>query len=593
MKTFRSVLFMFRYSWRVSKKIFVAAAMRIILNSAEPFIYLIFPSMIIDELTGGRSWNRILMYIGLFAASVAVLRVIGLVCRVFSSTAINGSDVRNACLYARHFAIMPYYNLEDEKIRDMQQKVLQNVRANGFVFDYMTGIVTEFVKLAGFAYIITTLNPLVLLFIIVFTALDLITDNAVKKNEYNFQPMLANSTRKFNYLFDTMTNFEYAKEVRVNQAKKLLSGKFDEVLRSFIKNNKKYLGKGMRIGILSRCLSLVKMALLYGYVAIRAISGTISAGGFNLYIGAVYNISDSLSGVVRSAVGLRYLSKYVDDYHNYIEAAFPDVSEKEVAEVPPEREGVPVLEFDNVCFTYPNTERQILNNISVKIRKGEKLSVVGMNGAGKTTFIKLICRLYEPTSGTIKLNGVDISTIKREEYSKQLSVVFQDFKIFSFSFADNVVLNLPYDEEKFKKSTEDADLVSRLESLPMGKDTSIYKDFDENGVELSGGEGQKLATARAYYKDAPLVILDEPTAALDAMAESEVYRKFGEITAGKTAIFISHRLASTRFCDRIAVFDGGTISEYGSHDELMALGKLYAEMYAEQAKYYVEERSNA
>ncbi len=246
-----------------------------------------------------------------------------------------------------------------------------------------------------------------------------------------------------------------------------------------------------------------------------------------------------------------------------------------------------------MCFTYPNTERQILNNISVKIRKGEKLSVVGMNGAGKTTFIKLICRLYEPTSGTIKLNGVDISTIKREEYSKQLSVVFQDFKIFSFSFADNVVLNLPYDEEKFKKSTEDADLVSRLESLPMGKDTSIYKDFDENGVELSGGEGQKLATARAYYKDAPLVILDEPTAALDAMAESEVYRKFGEITAGKTAIFISHRLASTRFCDRIAVFDGGTISEYGSHDELMALGKLYAEMYAEQAKYYVEERSNA
>ena len=217
------------------------------------------------------------------------------------------------------------------------------------------------------------------------------------------------------------------------------------------------------------------------------------------------------------------------------------------------------------------------------------MSVVGLNGSGKTTFIKLLCRLYKPTEGCIKFYGVDISTINRSEYMKLLSVVFQDFKIFSFSFLDNIILNKKFDEERFDNAVKNSGIKNKLDSLAKGVNTNIYKDFDEDGVELSGGEGQKLVIARAYYKNAPIVIFDEPTAALDALAENEIYQNMNEIMDGKTSIFISHRLASTRFCDKIAVFKGGSIVEYGTHNELMSVKGLYREMFEKQASYYMNE----
>ena len=282
------------------------------------------------------------------------------------------------------------------------------------------------------------------------------------------------------------------------------------------------------------------------------------------------------------------MSKYVDDYHEYIKIVLSIDSEKEKNFLPEADQSLPMFEFENVSFIYPNTEKIVLDNISIKIRKGEKLSIVGLNGAGKTTFIKLLCRLYTPTKGVIKYYGVDISTIKKEEYYKLLAVVFQDFKIFSFSFLDNIVLSQSLDTDRLNRSIENAGLKSKFEALPDGLNTNIYKDFDENGIEFSGGEGQKLVIARAYYKDADLVILDEPTAALDALAENEIYQNFNEITLNKTSIFISHRLASTRFCDNIAVFQNGNIVEYGDHETLLKQNGLYSEMFKKQAQYYNE-----
>ena len=238
-------------------------------------------------------------------------------------------------------------------------------------------------------------------------------------------------------------------------------------------------------------------------------------------------------------------------------------------------------------FQYPNTDTYVLKHVNLKFKVGEKLAVVGMNGSGKTTFIKLMCRLYDPTEGEILLNGVNIKKYDYNEYMSIFSVVFQDFRLFSFSLGQNVSASASYDREKVIECLKKAGFAERLNSLPNDLDTFLYKDIDAEGVEISGGEAQKLALARALYKNTPFIILDEPTAALDPISEYEVYSKFNEIAGTKTSIYISHRLASCRFCDKIAVFHEGEIIQIGSHEELLADSKgKYYELWNAQAQYY-------
>lgn len=245
------------------------------------------------------------------------------------------------------------------------------------------------------------------------------------------------------------------------------------------------------------------------------------------------------------------------------------------------------IEFQNVSFRYPGSDSYALKNVSIKFRIGEKRAIVGMNGSGKTTFIKLLCRLYDPTEGVILLNGINIQKYNSLEYLSILSVVFQDYKLFSFSLAANVAATSEYDETAVVEALEKAGFGERLKTMPNGIETVLYKDFEQSGTEISGGEGQKIAIARAIYKNAPFVILDEPTAALDPIAEHEVYSKFNEIVGERTAIYISHRLSSCRFCDRIAVFDNGQIVQLGTHETLVAdeTGKYY-QLWSAQAQYY-------
>jgi ATP-binding cassette subfamily B protein len=240
------------------------------------------------------------------------------------------------------------------------------------------------------------------------------------------------------------------------------------------------------------------------------------------------------------------------------------------------------IEFKNVSFKYPDTESYVLKNLNLKLRVGRKLAVVGMNGSGKTTMIKLLCRLYDPTEGEITLNGIDIKKYDYREYMDLFSVVFQDFKLTGFSLGQNVAAAVSYDAERVKKLL---DVVGFGETYPL--DTPLYKSYDENGVEVSGGEAQKIALARALYRGSPVIILDEPTAALDPIAESEIYSKFDSIVGDRTAIYISHRLSSCRFCDDIAVFHEGRLVQRGGHDELLAdeNGK-YRELWTAQAQYY-------
>ena len=587
MRFINNMVFMFKHSWEISKRRIISAVIEIIMNTIEPFIYLIFPTLIINELTERKDWKTILFYLLAFIGCILILRVINIVCGVFISLSYDRSSVKDGLFYERHFLKMDYDKFEDEEVRNIQQIICSNVRENGFIL-MVSNLLTSLFKLIGFSYIITMLDPTVLIFILGIIIINYFLNKRQSKINYKYQPILAKHTRIFDYLYNTMTNFDYAKEIRVNKANKILSKKFRNAISKYSSDNKKFLSKQFATNIISGIVSLIQMLVSYGYVAYNAIINTITVGEFNLYIGAIYNLSGSFNDVVARCIELKYMSHYVDDYYKYIDLALPSKNKKDIFDLPKEDQILPMFEFENVSFIYPNTEKIVLDNISIKIRKGEKLSIVGLNGAGKTTFIKLLCRLYTPTKGVIKYYGVDISTIKKEEYYKLLAVVFQDFKIFSFSFLDNIVLSQSLDTDRLNRSIENAGLKSKLEALPDGLNTNIYKDFDENGIEFSGGEGQKLVIARAYYKDADLVILDEPTAALDALAENEIYQNFNEITLNKTSIFISHRLASTRFCDNIAVFQNGNIVEYGDHETLLKQNGLYSEMFKKQAQYYNE-----
>ena len=313
-------------------------------------------------------------------------------------------------------------------------------------------------------------------------------------------------------------------------------------------------------------------------------TGDIDAAGFTLTIGVISTFTNWLNMFVAASDDWRYETLEVDDFRNFLDqedifnhGPGPDVSKVQ---------SPPRVELRDVTFTYPGGEKPVIDHLNLTIRPGEKIALVGLNGAGKTTLVKLLSGLYRPTGGEILVDGVPAADFNAAEYLRLVGTLYQDVKLLPFTVGENVSGAEDYDRERVWACLEKAGLREAVEALPKGLDTNVGKDFDEEGVEFSGGEGQKLVTARAYYKDAPIVVLDEPTSALDPISENAVYQRFHEIMEDKTAIFISHRLASTRFCDRVAVFAGGKIVECGTHEQLMEQEGLYRQMFLKQAEYY-------
>ena len=386
-------------------------------------------------------------------------------------------------------------------------------------------------------------------------------------------------------------NYHHGKDIRIFGVKPLINQKLQR--DNDIKQvwTKKLIRNGMESGFSANFSTGLLQLFSYLFVVIRAAARALTIGNVVQYAGIIYRFSQSLSSAFSameefSVAANRQLSTL--EYLNVEDVlkkgtlpvekrAFCDGGDNEYE-----------IEFRDVSFRYPGSETYALRNVSIKFRVGECLAVVGMNGSGKTTFIKLLCRLYDPTEGEILLNGIDIRKYDYNEYLSIFSVVFQDFKLFSFSLGQNVAASVEVDNDRAISCLKKAGFGDRLQNLPKGLDTCLYKDFEEDGVEISGGEAQKIALARALYKNAPFIILDEPTAALDPVAEYEVYSKFNEIVGDKTAVYISHRLSSCRFCDDIVVFDNGQIIQRGSHDQLLAeqSGK-YHELWFAQAQYYV------
>ena len=337
----------------------------------------------------------------------------------------------------------------------------------------------------------------------------------------------------------------------------------------------------------SRVVSVILTGLVYVFVCLKAWAGAFGVGSITQYVGATTQLCTALSDLLGVFGQLPFNAKYLKDIRAFMEIPNDMYQGSLPTEKRDDREFE--VEFRNVSFQYPRSDVWALRHVNMKFKIGSRLAVVGMNGSGKTTFIKLLCRLYDPTEGQILLNGIDIRKYKYDDYINLFSVVFQDFQLLGLPLGQNIAANPTYDRERVLDCLEKAGFSDTLSTMPKDLDTYLYKELDKNGVMVSGGEAQKIAIARALYKDAPFIILDEPTAALDPIAEADIYSKFNDISGDKTAIYISHRLSSCKFCDEIAVFHEGSVIQQGTHEELLAYkrGKYY-ELWSAQAQYYTE-----
>lgn len=380
-------------------------------------------------------------------------------------------------------------------------------------------------------------------------------------------------------------NYDAGKDIRLYDMPGFLGDSYFAVYENYTRSSLRLSRKCAFWTVPGTLLNFLLQFLIYGILIAAALGSSISAGDIAKYAACLLLLTDTCTRLTTTLQVSLHNHIYLKRYFRYFD--IPNNMYKGSLTVEKRDDNEYFVEFRNVSFRYPRTENYALRNLNLKFKVGEKLAVVGLNGSGKTTFIKLLCRLYDPTEGEILLNGVDIRKYDYDEYMSLFSVVFQDFNIFSFRLGEVVASGKDYDPNKVRRCLIQAGFGDRLAALPDGVDTYLYQNYDKSGIEISGGEAQKIALARALYKDAPFIILDEPTAALDPISEYEVYSHFNTIAGDKTAVYISHRLASCRFCDKIAVFDQGSIVQFGSHESLLAdLHGRYHELWNAQAQYY-------
>ena len=569
----------------------------------SPYFNLYLSAEIVNEIVGARNKDTLITLvlitvIGNFA--IAILG--GILNRAFGHKETLLYQ-REAVYYNKKTLGLDYDNLENTEVRQLRRKIVESSRINFHGKQLLLMSVGRLVNItiSAILALILGIEMFVLMFASGFSWLIillacLIVGLVAFNVWYSFREKdkmgavyrnVSQTMIDENRIDEAMDCYNMGKDVRLYRQDKLImkikNYAFDLHKKAFrTMESKRY-----KINMPLTFTGILLEAIIYVFVCVYALLGTFGIGSIVKYVGFVETITGCITSYFAVFADIKYNTPFVEDYLAYFD--IPQKMYQGSLTVEKRDDNEYYVEFKDVSFKYPGSETYALRHVNMKFKVGEKLAVVGMNGSGKTTFIKLMCRLYDPTEGEILLNGVNIKKYDYDEYLAVFSVVFQDFKLFSFSLGENVASGADYDIDKVMAALHQSGFGERLATMPEGIKTTLYKDFDENGIEVSGGEAQKIALARALYKDSPFIILDEPTAALDPIAEYEIYSKFNEIVGDKTAIYISHRLSSCRFCDKIAVFDNGQIVQRGSHDELVAdeSGKYY-ELWHAQAQYYTE-----
>lgn len=585
-----------KFAWKHLPMYYLYILMSVIISTAGPFVSIIGSKYLINEIVyeQNRNMNMIIFWVA-FICIGTYIHVVG---NKFANEKQNYcNDQFDRMLHMEISANtmqMKFEYTENSEMLDSINKAGRAFEQTNLIqglTDGIVGLLSNILVLAGVIYIVVKCSVwLIIPVLLSFIVNTYITMKTTKIKEQYFSEAME-MDRVVNYYIDELTTGEYAKDIRIYHSDDMIidnqKQKCDGIYNLSKKSEMKIWNKDKVAVTTTEVCDIV----VYVILGINTLTEKITVGDFSSLVQAILKFTEALNGISRGLLELKYTASVLKYYLDYIEQAEIDrkYEESKNAVVPNINSGVSI-EFKNVSFKYPNTDVYILKNINTTIHSGEHLSIVGKNGAGKTTFIKLLCRLYEVTEGEILVNGVNINDIEYSKYLDLLSVVFQDYKLMAFSIKDNIDMGqnkYPDVEKKIAELCEIVEIDSWINSLEDKQNTNLYKMFDESGIEPSGGQAQKLAIVRALYKDAPIVVLDEPTAALDPIAEFEVYNNFDKLVGGKTAVYISHRLSSCRFCDRIIVFDGGTIIEDGSHDKLMEKQNgFYYNMYNTQAKHY-------
>lgn len=584
---FKSFMFLLKLIWRFNKKYIFYAALFQIVTALVPLTGVVMPKYIIDELTGLQRVEYLAVYVG----ALVLINLVGSILLAYLEGAMftSKSEVFSSfeCMMAEKLMTCDFESLEDPGFLDIKEKAHRILYAEGqgfgAVLDHAFNIAGKVFIFAGLVGVLSTLNIWMVLVFVALVLLNSAVESRVQKRYVSWDIEKAPIERRSAYLLNIIENFEYGKEERIYGLKNFLISRVAKHLGesdAFYKRQTRELNKSQYFTAVT---SFFRDAISYIYLISKVIAGSIQIGSFTMYVGAVSQFSTAMNDMMSSIVNIRRFGLYYDELNKYIN--MPQTMREGERTVDNET-GEYTIKFENVSFRYPGSEIYALRNVNITITPSEKLSIVGENGAGKTTFVKLLLRLYDPTEGRILLNGTDIRGFDYDEYQNLMAAVFQDFRLFSFTLKENVCFDKECDDEVVIDCLRRSGFGNKLDQLPKGIYTNVYKNFEEDGFEPSGGEGQKIALARALFKDTPVVILDEPTAALDPRAEYEMYQNFNKMSEGKTTIFISHRLSSSRFCDKIAVFAGGEIKEYGSHDELYSKDGMYHELFDMQAKFY-------
>ncbi|WP_026881500.1 ABC transporter ATP-binding protein [Clostridium akagii] len=575
------------------KNLLILCGFRIPALVLLPLSAIYLPKLVIDELTAKASPERLIAVVGGYTLIVALLNA-------FDSYA-NGKIEWSAQSYRLRYINLisiktmdtDYENIDNEKGQAKLQKALNNVNNNDCgtvaIIISLVQIIASCLGFILYGSIISMLNPLVVILLIITTSINYLMLRYVRNYEHGNKDNWAPIDKKIYYIETRSGEFSNGKDIR-------LYGMVDwfQKMHSFFINErlswtKRVTWRHFLSNIVDGILIFFRDGVAYGYLIYMILAGKLSVADFVLFFGAVAGFSSWLSGIINQVNEINVKSLDLCDLRDYLD--MPDRFNRGKGIPLPKEDDVPCnIEFKNITFSYPGSENNVIENFNLKISKGEKLAIVGINGAGKTTLIKLLCGLYHPSSGEILLNGNNICKYNRDEYYTLFSAVFQDIRIMPVSVAKNVALcnENKINRERVIMCLELSGLKEKIDTLSDGIDTMLMKNINEIAIDLSGGEMQKLVLARALYKNAPIIVLDEPTAALDPIAENELYLKYGDLTKHKTSIFISHRLSSTRFCDRIVFLNNGNIAELGSHDELMNINGKYAQMFEIQSHYYKE-----
>ena len=564
-------------------------------RSVFSYFWGIFGKYVIDiiQADDGSSAESELVKLILIAGSIAVF--------LRTCTAISDSKIWYRYIFVRMHMIteriakvlsLKYELLEKPDVLDVAERASQATNDNNSGVEGMMHLIDQLSE-NGLTFIVTfaavlVLDPRLIIAMIILSVVQYIYfRRIIKIDKEQVWDKLSGSWRGRHYMERITQDFDYAKDIRLFNLSDYLTEKFEKINEIFIERNDHHHRLWLRYNFVSAATGTAIKGLVYAVLFMSVLKKNMSVGDFTMFLSFSLAFSNALTNLLQKFGDYKKASLVTDDFRSFIDLEIEN-DEKDCIPLPDTDSYE--IEFVDVSYKYLKSDKEALSHINLKICPGEKLAVVGLNGAGKTTMIKLLLRLYDPSEGYITLNGTDIRRFRREDYYKLFAPVFQNVEIFAFLMSENISMRKSedLDHDKARRCAIEAGLEERIISLEKGIETPLTKFVEDDGVDLSGGEKQKLALAKALYKGARIVVLDEPTSALDAIAEQALYESFDDMIGDKSAVYISHRLASTRFCDRIAMFEDGHLTEYGTHEELIELNGKYAEMFNTQAQYYRE-----